>query len=43
MYDESPRLTRFVGKKKNKPKWDNQSPNVIQRALKINKRKETKR
>jgi hypothetical protein len=29
--------------KKKKPKWDTQNPDVIQQALKINKKKETKR
>jgi hypothetical protein len=38
---ENPPSMHFVGKKK--PKWDTQNLDVIQRALKIDKRKETKR
>jgi hypothetical protein len=42
MYGENLLLTHFVGKKK-KPKWDTKNVDVIQRAIKIDKRKETKR
>ncbi len=43
MYGENLCLMHFVGKRKKKPKWDTQNPDVIQQALKINKKKETKR